>query len=214
MANLKAGDRVVILKHASYRDKFLGETGTVCVTYQSTNSIGVKLDNYRNSYSKYDCYWFKSTHLKVIKTNDITEEYDIMNITMNMKKGEDYTVAEIKFLDENGGRTYKYLLFDADVRPDDLVVVKTGHHGFALAQVIDLDNETDGSEIEHNRQIVCKVDLTAYENRIAMSKKMAELKKQMDAKVKQLQNLALYEMLAQQDPELKAMLDEYKLIAK
>ena len=40
----------------------------------------------------------------------------------------------------------------------------------------------------------------------------AELKQAMDAKVKEMQNQAIYEMLSEKDPALKAMFDEYKTL--
>ena len=39
-----------------------------------------------------------------------------------------------------------------------------------------------------------------------------ELKKQMDAKLHEAQSLAIYEMFAEKDPALKAMLDEFKTL--
>ncbi len=47
---------------------------------------------------------------------------------------------------------------------------------------------------------------------VAQEKCLAALKQEMDAKVKELQATALYEMLAEKDPALAAMLQKYKTI--
>ena len=43
-----------------------------------------------------------------------------------------------------------------------------------------------------------------------MDEQRKELKKRMDERVKALQEDALYEMLAEKDPELKSMLEAYR----
>lgn len=52
--------------------------------------------------------------------------------------------------------------------------------------------------------------MTAYEARKQRVQKMTDLKSRMDVKVQQLQQTALYELLSEKDPELAAMLAEYK----
>ena len=51
---------------------------------------------------------------------------------------------------------------------------------------------------------------TAFEERKARAAQLVELKARMDQKVQQLQKAAVYEMLAEKDPELAAMLQAYK----
>ena len=121
-------------------------------------------------------------------------------------------VAEICF--ETRGNTYKYALYDHDIQPGDYVVVMTGHHGMALGMVgnvINVDCLPDNEpSVRCNRQVICKVDMTAYNARVEKEEKLKAIKKQLDARVEQLQNLALYEVLAEKDEGLKMLLDEYK----
>lgn len=49
-----------------------------------------------------------------------------------------------------------------------------------------------------------------YNERKEKAQKISTLKGQMDKKVKELQGVALYELMAKDSPELKEMLDEYK----
>lgn len=62
------------------------------------------------------------------------------------------------------------------------------------------------------KEIVCKVDFTAWNERRERAKRMNELQCMMNNRVRDLQETALFEMLASKDPELKAMLDEYKTL--
>lgn len=62
------------------------------------------------------------------------------------------------------------------------------------------------------KEIVCKVDFTAWNERRERAKRMNELQCMMNNRVRDLQETALFEMLASRDPELKAMLDEYKTL--
>lgn len=60
------------------------------------------------------------------------------------------------------------------------------------------------------REVVCKIDMSAFHKRIKDRQRASQLKKEMDKKVKELQGLALYKMMAKNSPELKAMLSEYE----
>ena len=52
--------------------------------------------------------------------------------------------------------------------------------------------------------------MTKYNERKEKAQKISTLKGQMDKKVKELQGVVLYELMAKDSPELKEMLDEYK----
>ena len=70
----------------------------------------------------------------------------------------------------------------------------------------------DGIPTGGLKEIVCKVDFTAWNERRERAKRMNELQCMMNNRVRDLQETALFEMLASKDPELKAMLDEYKTL--
>lgn len=123
-----------------------------------------------------------------------------------------FKVAGVNFLDgTNTERTYWYALYDDDIVVGDTVVVKSGHHGLGVAKVVSID-ERNTDVVECGREIIAKVDFSAYEERKAKEQRKAELKKNMDAKVKQLQEYAIFEMLAEKDTELSEMLEEYKAL--
>lgn len=202
---LEVGVKVKILTNAGYRDKYVGELGIVERNNQfSGGTIGVRLDNYTNKSSGYGIFWFEKSKLEVIERKD--------EIIMF----ENFKVAGISFLEgTNTNAVYAYALYDDTVSVGDIVVVQSGHHGLGIARVVDIDASGENIKaVQCGREIIAKVDFSAYEERKEKAKKMKNLKRQMDAKVQELQHQAIYELLAEKDPSLKAMLDEYKNLMK
>ena len=122
-----------------------------------------------------------------------------------------YKTASIRFLNGNTDSTFHYALYDAEVKPGDTVVVKTGHHGLSVAEVVEID-AGNAASVKFGREIVARIDFSAYEARKDRAKKIAELKRQMDAKVEELQQEAIYEMLAEQDAGLAKLLADYRML--
>lgn len=52
----------------------------------------------------------------------------------------------------------------------------------------------------------------AYNRRVEARNRAAELKAAMDARINQLQRMAVLELFSEKDPEMKVMLDEYKAL--
>ena len=128
-----------------------------------------------------------------------------------------YDVAKIRFLNgSNTHKTYYYALYDDTMCAiGDTVVVQTAHHGMSLALIDDIiaRNEAEQYMLDscnEGREIVCKIDMTVYNERIAKREQVAKLKAEMDKKVQEMQELTLFEMMATKNPELKEMLDVYK----
>ena len=193
--------KVRIAASSKYDKKFIGMVGTIDNTSRS-DVIGIKIPGYLNPKSEKGIFWFYYDEIEFIES----EENTVLN------HNEDFKVAGVKFLSgSNSDKEYYYALFadDADAQEGDLVVVQTGHHGLALAQISSID-DTDKNKVQCSREIVSIVDTTAFENRKAKRKALVELRKKMDKKVKELQETALYELLAEKDPALAEMLDTYK----
>ena len=93
-----------------------------------------------------------------------------------------------------------------DVSEGDRVVVDT-QNGLAVATV---STANIPGTMKATKEIVAVVDMSAYEERRARKARADELREKMDAKVRELQELAVYEMLSKSDPELASMLDELK----
>ena len=74
------------------------------------------------------------------------------------------------------------------------------------------------AEVKYNKnitaEIICRVDTSAYDQRVENRKKAEKLKKDMDAVINQMDVTKKYEMYATENPELAALLDQYKELTK
>ena len=193
------GDTVKVVSCSKYKDKYIGVIGTVEKT--GFSSIGVRLKGYTNKSSGYGLFWFDEDELTRMKTKH-KEEYFM---------DKNYHPVIISFISgSNIDVPYTYAAYE-DYAEGDYVVVHTGHHGMAIAKVKAMGIEDD--KVEYGREIICKIDMTAYNDRKARAKRRAELRGKMEAKVKELQETAIFEMLAKEDAGLAEMLKEFKKLS-
>lgn len=108
-------------------------------------------------------------------------------------------------------KQYNFKCYDA-VKVGDVVVVDT-QYGFNVATVTEIEPTTKNLPLGELKEVVAVVDTTAFNERREKAERTKELKKKMDKKVKELQNIAIYEMLAEKDPELREMLEELKSLS-
>lgn len=159
-------------------------------------------------------YYFKSSELQSSKECKQNNIYNKGEENMNKIIGN-YRVAKVRFLQgSNTHNTYNYALFDNEIQQYDNCVVKSANHGLGIAVIEEIIDDVDNISVTDNygniREIVCKIDMSAFNKRIDDRLRASQLKKEMDKKVKELQGLALYKMMAESSPELKAMLSEYE----
>lgn len=191
------GDRVEVLNRGNYRKITVGDTGTIRSIY--SNSIRVAIDDKVNPASQYGQFYFEPKQLKLIS------EKETIIMTGN------YRIAEVQFLEgSNTNQKYNYACYDHSVVEGDICVVKTAHHGLSIAKVAGFIT----SDEELTREIVCKADFTEYNKRVEARKRMGELKDLMNARAKQLQDIALFRTLAGNDAEMAKMLSEYEQLVK
>ena len=125
-----------------------------------------------------------------------------------MNKIENYlNIAAIKFLDERNNIVYNYANFIPELKENDIVAVMSANHGMGLAKVVDI---VDQNDVALEREIVSIVDTADYDARVNHRKMAADLKAKMRERAKKLQDVALYQMLAKDDPEMAALLSEYQ----
>lgn len=199
----EVGDRVVITAHNHYKENILNAVGTIESTFRLSErhtQYGIKLDNYSNSKSSKGLYWFETYSFK------LENEYEREEIPMF----KNYTTVEVAF--PGNPTTYSHACYDPEIKEGDLVVVNTGHHGFALANVVSIPDEEQKREVQFGREVICRVDTSKFNARVEARKRASELKREMEKRMREAQEIALYEMLAEKDPTLKGMLDEYKAI--
>lgn len=145
-------------------------------------------------------------------TNEICETVkgnDDMSVSGN------YEVVLVKFVQgTNTTKNYAFALFDNTVVPEDTVLVDTAN-GYGVAVVKEIHDKNDYESLGCSlptREVICKIDFTAFDERKEKRAKAIKLKNDMDKMVKSLQELAVFELLAEKSPELKEMLTEYKTL--
>ena len=93
--------------------------------------------------------------------------------------------------------------------PGDMIVVDSSN-GRGIVEVTRVEPWTDESKA--TKYVVGKVDNEKYEKHQKAEKLAAELKEKLEARAKKLQSIALYEMLAKDDPEMQELVDQYKQV--
>jgi hypothetical protein len=196
----KVNDRVKVSNVAL---QTYGCTGQVEGTNYWGDTINVRLD------FNHKIYTYKRKNLTIVnEQNNITNKGD-----NNMLMGN-YNVAMVKFLQGmNTTKEYAFALFDTNIVVNDLVLCDT-QNGYGVAKVEEIVSQNDYNGVPVTKEIICKVDFTDFEQRKENRAKAKQLKVDMDKKIKGLQEIALYEMMAEKCPELKDMLNAYKELMK
>ena len=194
MESLSIGDRVTVnnIQLMSY-----GCIGTI-IDFPKCypNSVIVRFDNWCNEGEK---------RLYIKKEN-----LQKGNKNMNTLKGN-YKIALVKFVQGTNTCTpYAFALFDEGIEKDDYVLCDTAR-GYNVAKVVEVKSQADyDGGVTVTKEIVCKLDFTTYEKRQADRKRKESLKKRMDKMLSDNQELVLYKALAEVNPEMKALLEEYQ----
>lgn len=164
---------------------------------QYPNSVVVRFDNWDNRGTK-ELYINKNN----LRLKGETKE-------MSEVKGN-YGVVMVKFLQgTNTIKEYAFALFDTSVLIGDCVLCDTAN-GYNVAKVVNIISKEEYVGEKVTKEIICKVDFSEFEKRKELRKKKENIKKQMDKMVKDNQELVLYQMLAEKNPEMAKMLEEYK----
>lgn len=121
-----------------------------------------------------------------------------------------YEVAMVKMLQGvNTTKEYAFALYDEKVNVDDLVLCDT-QYGYAVARVVHIIPPENYEGVNITKEVICKVDFNDFEKRKEAKCRVKKLKSLMDKKIKELLDIALIELMAEKNTELKTMLDEYK----
>lgn len=231
----------VPFKYSDYPE-IRGALGTVRRVYR--DNISVKLDDHNHPTNHNGYFYFGPGHLRFesISAELFRYDYDLEQYIKHdiesirglddlihdatearIKKEENtmtydvpmlpnFTVVGVKF-PTNNGKEYAFACYEDNLNIDDLIVVRNSNGSYSLATVASI-GLLDKDKVLNGCEVVDKIDLTASEARYAKAKEIADLKKEMDEKVAALQAVALYELMAEKDPALKAMLEQFKELTK
>ena len=106
------------------------------------------------------------------------------------------------------GKEYAYKT-DLDLKQGDLVVVKVKFE-FKLVEVTKVEEKVNPKA---TAWIVDKVNLESFEQRQKEEERKKEIKEQLNEAKKKMDELLVYKMLADTDPEMKKLLDELKSLS-
>lgn len=194
------GDRVVITKNHYKLQNVLGMHGKVVKGY--IGNIAVAIDGIENKASRLGLFYFKESQL-VLETEEVNE--------MTVLKDANW-VVEATYI-EGSKSTNLFACYEDSIKLDDYIVVKSANHGLGIAKVDAILNYDDCPTAKICREVVCKADFSAYEKRVENREKRAKLRKEMDERFKELENLFAYEALAKEDSKMAELLKEYKEIS-
>ena len=184
--------------------------GIIRTVYENKGwlNFGVDIRDVSNSDSQYGYFYLYEDEFDL--RSDFEKENEMNTYNTNAYKGK-FRVATIQFLD-NDNYEINYRLYDDgfEYKEGDIVVVKSAHHGWTIAKIKFIFDEDSSVTADENREIICPIDTSKFLERDKKAKEIVKLKKEMDKKVKELQGVALYEMMAQHSPELRDMLTQFK----
>lgn len=207
VSDIALGTRVRInsLGKKYRRFDLVGKIGIIRSNY-GTN-LAIEIDDLKNPASGYGYFYLSKNRFTPLGDDDCNneEENDMLNITNYVN------AIKIKFIGESCVCSQVYASFEPDLKVGDLVVVKPAHHSINLARVEEI---LEGTNYETTREVVAKVDTEAYNQRVKIRNQVAELKSQMEARARKLQDIALYQMLAKDDSEMKELVAQYQALTQ
>lgn len=107
------------------------------------------------------------------------------------------------------GREYCFKA-DDEIKKDDLVVVDTAN-GLGLGTVS--NDAVHTSEVaKATRWVVCKVDIEKHNERVAAEERKKAIMTKMEEMKKKIEEETIFEILAEKNSDMKALLEEYKAI--
>ena len=210
---LKVGTRVRIIPRVcsmdgkySYHGRYIGCAGRIvklpesftcaCVDADHRVSVGVQLDGHINERSQYGCYWFDISEIRVENEQEDTN--------MILLKG--YKVIKV---DVNGCGEQLVASYESEISEFDSVVIAAGDSSDAYRCGIVSATNVHTTCVP-KWQVVQKIDDSAFNSRIVRAQKAKELEDRLRDAANAYQQIAMYEMLAEKNPEIAALLKELK----
>lgn len=153
-----------------------------------------------------------------------TYEGYLLNIIKSEEENEQmakltgyYAVAVIEEVTCCCKKDYYYAVFDDGntyKAGDQVLVSGCNKDVLTIKEILTVPEAKEKGRKDITAEIICRVDTSAYYQRVENRKKAEKLKKDMDAVIKQMDVTKKYEMYATENPELAALLDQYKELTK
>lgn len=137
---MQIGDKVKIISYRS--SKLEGLSGVITREYKGI--FGVMVEGHKNHNSQYGCYWLRKSQIILFEIEESEDE----------EMFGDYKTVQVSFLNDNEKEQVcmsKYAMYD-NFEVGDVVVVKTGHHGLAVAKIASIDDTVSKASAEPKRE--------------------------------------------------------------
>ena len=147
-------------------------------------------------------------------TNIRFPETNLITCVFSLRQSCTYAAKDYDKYDhrsQHGLKSYIYRVpsrLQGQIKIGDFVVVHCAT-GYQLCEVTAL-NVVSSFDEKTFAPVVCKVDLSAYIDEVDKAEQLAWMKSEIDREKKRLESLVTYELIAEKNPEFKALLDTYK----
>ena len=101
-------------------------------------------------------------------------------------------------------------MYDDNIQAGDDVLATNNVNLLKVKEVITREEARERYSKDIIAEVKCKVDLSAYEARVENRKKAEKLRKEMDKKIAEMDEMNKYILYAEKNPELAKMLEEYR----
>ena len=183
------GDRIKIVTD---RSKYKGYYGTV-YGYELYDNLKLFIDGTKYQYYdkyKYNYLKIKETSVQLVKRQNEREEKVMAKLTGYKR------VAGGKM----GCVTYYFALYDEDINVGDTVLVSgVCKEAVVVSEIITAEEAKEKTTKTIIEEVKCKVDLSAYEERVQNRKKAEELRKKMDQKIAEMDEMNKMEKMNKMD---------------
>lgn len=177
-------------------------------------------------------YWGRTGTIVAVTFNTLDEdviytidfgEYDDLNITSNyfdfINEEENKNMAALTgyaavAVIEQGcyNKEYYYAIYadGYNYKVGDKVLVSNNNDIWTIKRLLTVQQAAEERKTAITAEVVTHVDNSAYLKRVEQRKEAAAIKKDMDKIIKQMDEQMKYDIYAEENPDLKKMLERYR----
>lgn len=167
----------------------------------SNDQCGIRFENAKNEPSSKGLFWFKADDLEIL---DDGAKDDIENLKGFTK------IAVVNMCKESGSRDYAFALYDDEIQSGDSVLVtgQAKNKILTVKEVVPADPKNVPADI--SAEVICKVNLSDYLERVKKRKMAETLREQMREKRKEIESRKNDDYYASADPGYAEMLKKLR----
>lgn len=133
----------------------------------------------------------------------------------------DFKIAQCRIINGFNKNIYNFRLYDtySEIIAGDVVVVDANGE-FKLAEIVEIIPQSDWKDVLPYKDVVASISMIEYQNYIKrkeykkeydkIKSKRKKLKQQMNQILHDDADLTIYHMMAEKNPQMKELLDEYE----